>query len=284
MASSEELANIVKGLHSDLRRQCWTNDGKDQQTDPDSIWNKHLEKETELASYSNAMKTLATQHWTKGPEQNSRIHWIHTKLKTYYTDQDCGRIARRLAKKAKMESSPWTPWTTDAKIHTLDVGSCFNPFSTYPDLDVLALDLAPADPSVKKCDFLNVPLSESLVLNATKDAILSLPSGAYDAVLFCLLLEYLPVPALRYRACAKARNVLREGGLLVLVTPDSCHQGRNLSVIRSWRIALARLGLIRVYYEKLEHVHGMAFVKVDPEAFKDVLEQDASGEAAKNAP
>eukprot|EP00854_Cymbomonas_tetramitiformis_P024971 gene24971-30448_t len=41
-------------------------------------------------------------------------------------------------------------------LRTLDVGSCFNPFRRYPELEVTALDLCPADPSVFQCDFLQL--------------------------------------------------------------------------------------------------------------------------------
>lgn len=303
MSASEDLANIVKGLHSELRRSCLDLGG-----DPsalESVWSQHVRQEHKLRHYSQAMNSLANDHWTKGPEENSRIVWITKQIRKFYLDKDRDRILRRLAKKAGLEHVDQKPPDLILPLRTLDVGSCFNPFSEFPDiLDVLAIDLAPASPTVRKCDFLSVQITESSdqelsLQNAAKEPSLpgedqdctqaseetevtSLPRSGFDAVIFCLLLEYLPVPLLRHRACVKARDALKPGGLLLIVTPDSSHQGRNLSVIRSWGIALALLGLTRIYYEKLDHVHGMAFMKVeDNPEYAEVLRQEAEREARK---
>ncbi len=106
----------------------------------------------------------------------------------------------------------------------------------------------------------------------------SLPGHHYDAVLFSLLLEYLPVPEMRLRACAQATKVLKSGGLLVIVTPDSSHQGKNQEQLRRWRAALASLGMARAYYDKLEHLHCMAYTKMD---FPPGLHEYCKGEHAR---
>ena len=48
-----------------------------------------------------------------------------------------------------------------------------------------------------------------------------------------------------------------------MVTPDSSHQGKNQDQMRRWRAALASVGFGRAYYEKLDHLHCMAFSKLD---------------------
>ena len=53
-------------------------------------------------------------------------------------------------------------------------------------IDVLAIDIAPAQPSVIKCDFLQVETGPSDLIE--DNSVKSLEVGSYDAVLFCLLL------------------------------------------------------------------------------------------------
>ena len=92
-----------------------------------------------------------------------------------------------------------------------------------------------------------------------------LAASSHDAVVFCLLLEYLPLARLRYAAVQKAALVLKPHGLLLIVTPDSSHQAKNLGQMRAWRLAMARAGLVRVYVDKLRHVHCLAYAKVAEE-------------------
>ena len=53
-------------------------------------------------------------------------------------------------------------------------------------LDVLAIDIAPAQPSVIKCDFLQVETGNKDLIE--DNSVKSLKRQSYDAVLFCLLL------------------------------------------------------------------------------------------------
>jgi len=85
----------------------------------------------------------------------------------------------------------------------------------------------------------------------------------FDVVVFSLLLEYLPSPTQRWASCKKAHRLLTPEGLLVIITPDSKAAHSNSKVMKSWRTALAALGLTRVCYEKLLHAHCMAFCKSD---------------------
>ena len=34
--------------------------------------------------------------------------------------------------------------------------------------------------------------------------------------------------------------------------------------MKSWRLAMAKLGMVRIYIEKLQHVHCLGYVKVHP--------------------
>ncbi|GLH03387.1 S-adenosylmethionine sensor upstream of mTORC1 [Gryllus bimaculatus] len=58
-----------------------------------------------------------------------------------------------------------------------------------------------------------------------------------------------------------AYHILKPEGLLFIISPDSKHASANASLMRQWRICLAYLGFTRVVYEKLPHIHCMAFRK-----------------------
>jgi SAM-dependent methyltransferase len=91
----------------------------------------------------------------------------------------------------------------------------------------------------------------------------SLGEGAFDAVIFCLLLSYMPSPQLRYECCRRARTLLKPGGLLLIVTPDSNHVAKGAARMKRWRGAVEALGFRRWRYEKLKHAHAMAFRVVE---------------------
>jgi len=149
----------------------------------------------------------------------------------------------------------------------LDVGSCFDPFAVFDDFKTLAIDIAPACSQVHRVDFLTVPILERTPARedsdgdprATAAPVTALQVGAYDVVVFSLLLSYMPTPRLRFRACERARAVLRETGLLVVMAPDSNHLGRGVQWMKGWKMAIESLGFRRCKYEKLKNLHCMAF-------------------------
>ena len=194
------------------------------------------------------MDELANRHWD-GTGSGSRITWIKSVVRRYFLDGDWKRIVRRAKRRARASaarSSEETEWPDDFeidsslvirdKLRTLDVGSCFNPFRDVEFMDVTAIDLSPAAASVYACDFLTVPITDEDDIRVSEDkagvsngglsviSVTGLPKGRYDVVIFCLLLEYLPTPGMRYEAVRRAADLLADYGLLVIVTPDSSHQ------------------------------------------------------------
>ena len=95
------------------------------------------------------------------------------------------------------------------------------------------------------------------------DPIIALPGNYFDTIVFSLLLSYLPTPKQRWDCCVKANELLRQNGLLMLIESDSAHQNRNAHQIRAWKDALTGIGFVRYKYEKLAHLHCMAFRKVN---------------------
>ncbi|KAK4321060.1 hypothetical protein Pmani_008111 [Petrolisthes manimaculis] len=385
-AEGKRLAHIVKRTHKRLRRKY--KEERDEQT----VWTEHITKEEELQCYSNSMVTLATQHW---PSQQvmSRVDWCYQAVCQYYQGDGLSQANEKEARKmshlnlSPLYTSPQRPSTV---LQVLDVGSCYNPFSHYPNWCVTAIDLYPANKSVKKGDFLNITITEphnkhlyyidpekistvtpeeeekimgsefedvkkieykivkpvlptkqnivseiptkteqpsvlptnpnvasvlptesiialeiptkqniapvfptkteepsvlptkpeqpselptteepSLLPTKTEhpselptcQEILTLPGSFYDVVIFSLLLEYLPSPGQRLACCRKAYRVLKPGGILALITPDSKHQNANAHVYKLWKLSLSYLGFSRVKYQKCAHFHGLVFRK-----------------------
>lgn len=141
----------------------------------------------------------------------------------------------------------------------LDVGSCYNPFGNYNRLLVTPIDLAPASNDVLKCDFLKVEFADQTMIEDNN--VSRFKRECFDVVVFCLLLEYLPNTDQRKACCLNAYELLRTEGILVIISPDSNHVGSNAKLMKSWRYILAQMGFSRIKYEKLSHVHCMAFRK-----------------------
>jgi len=281
MASVEQkgLAEDVKSVHRKLREQLL------EGGEPNEVWAKHMQDLATLDKYSKSMKSLATSYWEKSGEE-SRVEWVKNQVESYFwadgeerekkrdqkrliRSQDNNRegevvatglldksqdLLNRTVVEAKSEITP---------LQVLDVGSCYNPFGEFENWQVLPLDIAPATPCVKFCDFLNVDLApETLVEDCGNRAeVKCLKRAGYHVVIFCLLLEYLPSADLRLKAVEKAVEALMEGGVLCIITPDSCHQARNSDQLSSWKLGLGLLGLSKVTYTKSKHFHGLVYRK-----------------------
>ncbi|XP_037081381.1 S-adenosylmethionine sensor upstream of mTORC1-like, partial [Pollicipes pollicipes] len=175
------------------------------------------------------MLRQATEVWAErhaaAPEL-CRLVWTHRAILEYHTEPQLARAAAEL--------------------------------SQLPLFDTLD-DLWPAADTVLRGDLLSVPVGAHTATDGGR--LLSLAANAWHAVCFCLLLEYLPTPALRYACCRRAARLLRPEGVLVVVSPDSAHRTANGPLYRAWRLALGTLGLVRVRYEKTLHLHCMVFRK-----------------------
>ncbi|KAG7211586.1 hypothetical protein KM043_010842 [Ampulex compressa] len=73
--------------------------------------------------------------------------------------------------------------------------------------------------------------------------------------------EYLPCPKQRFICCKKAYDLLKNGGVLIVISPDSKHVGANAKFMKSWRYVLSKLGFMRIKYEKMRHIHCMMYRK-----------------------
>ncbi|EDW01697.1 GH21587 [Drosophila grimshawi] len=268
MATEEHqrLANIVKNCHDSLRQLT-------KLYGAERAWQEHTgpHNAEKLAEYADAMQQLAGIWETNASKTElharSRIKWAIDYITKYFYIEGI-YLQKRLreqrllasyneladAECAYMEAPP-------DKLRVLDVGSCFNPFGNTPHLEVTALDLCPAPGAlVLQADFLTVDVDGMLTEPEIRDqSVKRLPAGYYHCVIFSLLLEYMPSADQRLLCCQKAYELLRPEGILVIITPDSQHVGKNASIMKNWRFALAKLGLLRIRFEKLPHITCMVF-------------------------
>jgi len=273
------LADSIKSVHATLRNKIREGQSFEK------VWSEHLKDESLLEAYSSSMNTLATKHWTKlecEDADTSRIVWTRAKIQDYFSGsgltnqlkRDANRIKRQNVTNRKdnevdmkdIEASDNvdTDQKICEKIKVLDVGSCYNPFSKYSELEVTAIDIAPVyQNNVYKSDFLKLNVSEKSEFN--EHEVISLQWKSFDVVVFCFLLEYLPQTKPRYDCCMKAYQLLKHNGLLIILTPDSCHQQRNNVIIKGWKEALLQIGFQQVYYEKKQHFHGLVVRKLSKE-------------------
>jgi hypothetical protein len=287
MAAEEhqKLSAFVKSVHHMLRCEA-------RKVGTDNAWKEHCIKSDILQEYAFSMQKLASVFWEKNATDKNknaqcRIKWVVEKCVLYFFEgeKETSKIKERekILKSGKVTEGCRETYArhvtvtaskemqTEAKCLTLlDVGSCYNPFRVYPFLHVIPIDIAPARPDVYICDFLNLAVVQSeKPMNLDDRSITKLPSAVCDVVVFSLLLEYFPCPKQRYLCACKAYDLLKPEGLLFIITPDSKHSSANAPMMKTWRITLAQLGFSRVYYEKLPHIHCMAYRKdINPELAK----------------
>lgn len=249
-------AAIVKKCHASLRMDA-------AKYGESAAWNNHINNEDTLREYATAMNELA-RFWKNNNGADTgqcRISWVRDRIWKYFKDRDCDRIRRReiiLEKNGSIVSEEMY-LTYDDNIKVLDVGSCYNPLADISWIDVTAVDLCPSVPSVLRGDFLAVDVDRDIQIEDYK--LLQLPTQYFHTVLFSLLLEYLPSKEQRKEACRRAYEILEPAGLLIIITPDSNRTGANWKLMADWRNTLAMMGFMRVYYDKLQHIHCMAFRK-----------------------
>ncbi|XP_057376182.1 S-adenosylmethionine sensor upstream of mTORC1-like isoform X2 [Daphnia carinata] len=231
------LADVVKNVHRRLRQELY------KSGDMESVWMNHCRNVSCLKKYASSMHKLATEHWEQLRVYNpttSRINWTWSFLKYYFF---AGGL--QLHRQKSNTDTEWSKFILqNSKVTVLDVGSCYNPFGEYEELNVLPIDLYPALESVYQCDFLNVPLGKTTVIDGQN--VLSLATNQFHCIVFSFLLEYFPSPSQRWTCCEKANLLLLREGILIIITPDSKAAHSNSKVMRSWREALSVIGFKRI--------------------------------------
>ena len=138
----------------------------------DELWRNHVSDKDVLRAYSKAMRDLATGPWA-GREDGDRISWCVQTCEEYGShrlEQLVLKDLRRLGyDKSTLVQPSLLPTSQPAvrdmvvKLQSrtwrlLDVGSCYNPFLTWPQFVVTAIDIAPASEVISlSTSYLNSP-------------------------------------------------------------------------------------------------------------------------------
>jgi len=205
----------------------------------EEVWETAISDESALKKYASAAQVMGSKEWVKTGNR-----WIENYIVNYYRGDGALRCILKRIKSAYFrvhnQRLPENELKIaidfiaglrnkgESKIRVLDVGSCYNPFQGCPSssyFDVTAIDLYPAHPSVLKCDFLSLnvtqPGHESYMsgedkkgLEATnvrnmEPVLTELPGASFDAVVMSLVLSYLPTEDMRAAMIRKARALLK---------------------------------------------------------------------------
>ncbi|KAJ9468016.1 hypothetical protein DIPPA_64053 [Diplonema papillatum] len=107
-------------------------------------------------------------------------------------------------------------------------------------------------------------------------AVKSFEAGGFHAVVFCLLLSYMPCARMRYRCIVNAYRALCPLGLLVLVTPRTVGKS-NLRWLKAWTASIEASGFSRCGQEIKQKIVCLSFCKTatsaEPAEVSDALAQ-----------
>ncbi|CAF1355368.1 unnamed protein product [Rotaria sordida] len=249
--SSEQLnlADSIKKVHQQLRH-----DVNQTPEAAETIWNTHVANIDKLNEYAKSMRQLAEHHWAEKSHGQTRLTWCYETIKDYFNGNEISGLERKCARDKRKQIHTDICESCQTRIQqritrprVLDVGSCYNAFSSFNDLETIAIDIAPADESVHRIDFLRLPQPPLISIHS------------FDAIIFSLVLDYLPTCRQRLSACLIAHQLLTCLGLLLIVEPDSILRENRQ---KSWRQALNSIGFSLISYIKVKNLYCMAFRKI----------------------
>ncbi|XP_055929631.1 S-adenosylmethionine sensor upstream of mTORC1-like isoform X2 [Argiope bruennichi] len=263
----QNLSNTIREVHEKLRKSFHLTQ------DLNKVWQEHIKEEDLRKKYSQAMMKLATEIWVG---KDCRIEWSYRACMNFFYH---GGLEKFLAREKKIKElsiikGKETPgisddtrqnnfdFSTKRQLKLLDIGSCYNPFSKFSEFSCVAIDLTPATKDVLPCDFLQAEIHMKSNAEVINDSKLTFFEESFDIVVMSLVLEYLPAAEQRAIFCFKAWQLLQLYGLCIIITPDSKSLHHNAPMMKSWKTAFEKIGFKRVKYEKLTHLHCMAFCKM----------------------
>lgn len=258
----KNLSNFIKSVHRELRESS-------KQLGAEEAWKLHLQDENKLQTYAQTMKELSINHWKNRKTPNEdRIEWTISCCDEYFKDilkhrENDLKVIERLISEGSIvqDDSKLEQFLTlpVEKLFLLDVGSCGNFFKHHDKFAITAIDIAPSSSDVLYCDFISVPIEKDERVEDGK--IIQLKQSSFHVVLFSLLLEYMPSSEQRIKCCQQAYDCLLPEGILIIITPDSSNQHKNVKLLKNWRWLLAQMGFRRIKIEKLTNLSCLAFRK-----------------------
>lgn len=206
--------------------------------------------------YSFSASAMGNKMWVK-----SGNRWMSSFAEKYFCNNGAEESYYKLQKKLGIHKNDKIKEVCKKSKHQytlIDIGSCYNPFGSLENFNIIALDLHPVPSSnVYQCNFLDLsvgPISSELVKlpeqiledNLIYDAqntplskykLIQLPGEIADVCCLSLVLSFLPSATMRYQMVQKARLLLKtpsnddynedyddltmKGGLLLIVEKES---------------------------------------------------------------
>lgn len=102
---------------------------------------------------------------------------------------------------------------------------------------------------------------EFLELDATGRRLQGIQHGSAHALIFSLVLSYLPTPQMRFDALVKAHDVLENHGLLVVLSTRTQGSRNKGNWIRDWVTSIESIGFVRVHQTIQSKLVGLSFRK-----------------------
>jgi len=250
-------------------------------------------REDGTAEYTDASAYMGQSWWLKAvhvrvakwidhyyllsAEQLRRGHprWVHEEKslpKGWQEYEVGGRVmfwnpeTKRMQLKAPALEGQPRPEPRNPPVALLDIGSCTDPFSSFPLLvETTAVDLRPAEgfEGIFQADFFDVPIvepgSESApgagerVLLGDSGELLGLVAGSFDVAVLSLVLSYVGSPEKRIEMISRARRCLRDDrGLLFVIEVGSAIASTswyNEDAAAEWTRAIEAVGFRILRFE-----------------------------------
>lgn len=232
---------------------------------------------SDLASSWNSTKTAqenridwicsVIQNYFKQDSQRDKIYQKLVRKKRYELESLSKELEPPVAKKSKLDEKQDKIAPFEARlpgiskpVKILDVGSCFGGFSDKLTSDskdsnfkITAVDIAPSNEKVIKCDFLSTASRQTA----------GLKSNSFDCLIFSLFLSYFPSGQPRLVALQAAEDLLQPYGILIIVDPDSSKINKNSKIYnKDHKQAIESLGFKRFICEKSDHLVKFAYMKL----------------------
>ena len=315
-ARAEWRRGTIIERHRAMRAECATAE------DADEAWDRCVSARDEraLKSYAEAAKEVGNRAWVLSAltwvvdsigayfgdasesekalaESTREVSWaVANKRRAKRLAKALGASFEDAMTEVEGDGAMGTPARGTSDVELLDVGSCWDYFGTHHTqpwprglrVTTTACDLQPSTKTVLACDWLRVKMSEDeTTIDAPGDdeefhRLVSVREHSYHALVFSLVLSYVPTASQRGEMVRRARLALmnRGMGLLFIITPHSTDKGhcphKSLPILKEWRESIEALGFERVIYERQRSLHCLAF--------RTIGDGDEARTSARNPP
>ena len=194
-------------------------------------WAEAADDEDANRRYAEAASQIGVRPWVQ-----EGIEWCSEQCRRFFHGGGALTLARKEAARRSWQArgAPLSEAETEAvvaalranadvvrpaerPVRLLDVGSCGSMFDGQRDISCDACDLCPSSghPTTMQCDFLRLEIGDAASARVVAPSadfpgglLRKLPAASYDAIVFSLVLSYLPLAKQRGAMIARARRLL----------------------------------------------------------------------------